>query len=233
MPPSAGSPCGAPALRERSSISPAARSTRRKPAAWRATSSAGPATLAADLAEHRRDPERGRRRRGRARARPDQQVAQSIRLGQLAASGVHRSVAGLLDPGERNERLVHVAAVHVHEGVGARDHLGRQPMGEALGRRSVPVARELAVQVEPVERVDVDRASGEGRGTRGEHRDERARHGRRIEVKDDLAQRGDRHVLGAVDPGGDGDAGARARRRGRSRQAPQGSPTRRRRARGR
>src|SRR6185503_2278063 len=46
---------------------------------------------------------------------------------------------------------------------------------------------------------------------RGEHCHQRAGDGRRIEAEDDLAQRGDRHVLGAVDPRGHGHARPGAR----------------------
>src|SRR5262245_18884659 len=73
------------------------------------------------------------------------------------------------------------------------------------------VTRELAVQVDPVERVDVDRASGECRRARREDCDQRAAEVRGVETTDDLSERGDRHVLRTMDARRHGDARSRPR----------------------
>ena len=164
-----------------------------------------PQALPADLGEERRHAEcRGGRCR-RARQRPDHEIVEAVRGGHRPRLVVDRRIAGLLDAVERHQRLVHVAAVHVDEGVGAGHDLVMDPAREALGRAPGRVAREDAVQVAPVERVDVDRASGERGRTRHEHRHEAPPHGRGIELHRDTPVGRDRHVLRAVDAARHGD----------------------------
>ena len=170
----------------------------------------GPAALAANLGQDGRDPERGGGRGRRSRRRTDEQVAQAVGIGQLARARVDGCVPRVLDPGERHQRLVHVAAVHVQERIRPGDHVVGEPAGQALRRGTRRVAGEAAVEVSPVERVDVDGPGRERRRAGGQDRHDRAPDVRGIEGEDHLPQGGDGHVLGAMDPGGDRHAGPRS-----------------------